>query len=252
MALNLDPAGAPGYDRAGAPDQIVLNARNASSDDSEASTLVPQSITSISATPETQSLSNPNDSDILLTVVSPVGPVANAQVGIVDDKGTPAPGDDVSTILGYTDGNGQFRDQGRTTFGTFSYYVNTTDNDAYQVGLDPTDAASVTDGVVPPPPCGAGQVPINPGIRLVNVDRSRPGMDWVKVGAGCAIGAKVKLFQVLPRGGRVMVRSANISDTGQKIWILPDPNRFASRTFYAVVNASSTNQRGVTPHMAIR
>ena len=255
VALNIDPAGESGYERTGAPDQIVLNARNSSSDDSEASTLVPQNITSITATPETQSMPNPNDSDVLLSVVGLLGPVANAQVGIVDDKGTPSAADDVNLVLGYTDGNGHFRDQARTTYGTFRYYANTTNNNAYQVGLDPTDTASVTDGTVTPPnpgPCGVGQVPINPGIRAVNVDRSRVGMDWVKVGAGCAVGAKVKLFQVLPRGGRVMVRSATISDKGQKIWILPDPNRVGLRTFYAVVNATDKNQRGVTPRVSIR
>lgn len=144
FAAVLDIAG---YTPAGGgdPDQIALNAATADTDDAEGSTLYSQTIGSITATPETQERSNPSNSEITLTVLDTQGqPVANAQVGIFDDQGTPATGDDTSNILGYTDGNGEFVDSTQTTADTFTYYVNTTDVDAFQAGTDPSDTATVT------------------------------------------------------------------------------------------------------------
>lgn len=102
------------------------------------------------------------------------------------------------------------------------------------------------EGTTPPPPAA-----IKPGIQAFNVTRQQPGMDWIKVGAAKAKGAKVKLFQVT-KNGRKLVRTGNISDKGQKIWILPDGAVNKERTFYAVVVATDTNQRGVTKRVTIK
>ena len=59
------------------------------------------------------------------------------------DTDTDGTGPDTDTdgperLVGYTDGKGQIVDDRETTAGTFVYYVNTTDNDAYEAGTDPS------------------------------------------------------------------------------------------------------------------
>lgn len=138
---------------AGDPDQIALRAvtdafgGNAATDDVEASTLYSQVISSIDAAPATQEQVDPTASEIVVSVKDQRGnPIAGAEIGIVTgDNGTPNnPNDDPFTILGSTDGNGEYLDAARTTAGTFKYYVNTTDADIFESAVDLTDSAVVT------------------------------------------------------------------------------------------------------------
>lgn len=144
--MNYNIAGYP-YSAGPEANQLVLAAftNPGITEDAEASTLYVQQIGAITATPATQERANPADSVITLKVTDTTGkPVAGAQVGLFDDHGTPAPGDDTSTILGYTNAKGEYVDSSQTTAGTFTYYVNTTDTDAYQSGTDKSATATVT------------------------------------------------------------------------------------------------------------
>lgn len=144
--ISYDIAGYP-YSPGAEPNQIVLASfTNVPwTEDAEASTLYVQQIGAITATPATQERANPADSVITLKVTDTTGKaVAGAQVGLFDDQGTPATGDDVSTILGYTNAKGEYVDSSQTTAGTFTYYVNLTDNDVYQSGTDKSASATVT------------------------------------------------------------------------------------------------------------
>lgn len=142
--LNID--GYP-YSPGAEPNQIALNASSDNTDDAEGSTLYVQTIGSIEAVPELQEKADPTTSVITLTVKDTAGkPVAGAQVGLadLDTDGAGPDTDGADTILGYTDGKGQFVDEGRTTAGTFTYFVNTTDNNELEAGVDPSDTATVT------------------------------------------------------------------------------------------------------------
>ncbi|MCW2764887.1 MAG: hypothetical protein JWO11_846 [Nocardioides sp.] len=133
------------YDPGTDPNQILLRASNNDTDDAEASTLYVQTIASITATPATQQRADPANSEIVLKVLDTTGKlVAHAEIGQFNDQGTVTTADDVSSILGYTDANGEFLDDTQTTAGTFTYYVNTTDTDAYNAGTDKSTTATVT------------------------------------------------------------------------------------------------------------
>ncbi len=131
--------------------QIALNAATNNTDDAEASTLYVQKIGQITAAPATQEVSNPNNSEIVIRVFDTTGkPVAGAQVYKSNpDTDTDGAGPDTDTdgadqLIGYTDGYGELIDDTQTTAGTFTYFVNTTDVDAYEPAVDKSTTATVT------------------------------------------------------------------------------------------------------------
>ncbi len=122
-------------------------------DDVEALDLYVQTIGSITATPETQDQVDPGPTpwSPSPSTTPPDRPVAGAQVAVGDDTDTDGADPDTDTdgaetLLGYTDGRGvSTSTRRRPTAGTFTYYVNTTDDDGYEAGVDKADTATVTD-----------------------------------------------------------------------------------------------------------
>lgn len=138
------------YSSGSEPNQIALNAKTSNTDDAEGSTLYVQTIGSITATPATQDDVTPADAKVTLTVLDTTGkPVAGAEVyrGSADtdtDLGGPdTDTDGPETLVGYTDGRGQVTDTPGGA-GTWGYYVNTTNNTAYQAGTDPSTTSTIT------------------------------------------------------------------------------------------------------------
>ncbi|WP_435745888.1 hypothetical protein [Nocardioides sp. SYSU DS0663] len=198
---------------------------------------------------------------------------------VTDAFGNPVPGVPVSSLNVQVSGPGQLQDSGAVTDAQGQIPLNVRlDDDAEgaltvtvtgipgatnQFGDEATDeglpasanvatATTTVEGTdEPEEPTDPVQEPINPGIKLKNVNRSQPGMDWVKIGARKAAGAKVRLFEVLDNGNRKLVARGNISDKGQKIFIRPDRNRRAEKTFVAVVAETDRNRRGVTRQASI-
>ncbi len=155
----------------GVVDEAIVYAYNADTDDAEGSTLRSQTITNIAVTPTSQNRANPDNAEITVTVTDQFGqPVAGAQIGAGADIDTDGVGPDTDTdgaetVIGYTNGLGQFFDDTTTGAGDKKYYVNTTDNDAYQFGVDPTATASVN-----------GFTPVLTSVDIVN-ERNRANFD---------------------------------------------------------------------------
>ncbi|ABL80667.1 MULTISPECIES: hypothetical protein [unclassified Nocardioides] len=130
--------------------QLVLNAATTvgaqtNTDDAEGSTLYTQTITTVTATPESQNATAAGG-QVTIKVTDQNGkPVANAQVGrfLPDGPDVDTTPDEPGTVLGYTDANGELKVT-QTFNGTATYYANTTDADVYNQGTDPADTASVS------------------------------------------------------------------------------------------------------------
>ncbi len=94
----------------------------------------------------------------------------------------------------------------------------------------------------------------NPGpvdiTAIIKAKNTADGKDKISVRAlGAAKGAKVRLFLV-KNGERELFRTGNISDQERKVFILPDRGD-GSRTFFAVVEATDTNNADRTKAIRI-
>ena len=139
----LDISGYP-YSAGTEANQIALNAATNNTDDAEGSTLYAQTINGITATPATQEIRSGGTAEIVIKVVDQNGkPVANAQIGEITPDGADAGTEPDSAPIGFTDGKGEFVDT-QTTAGTYTYYVNVNDDDAFNAGVDKSTSVTVS------------------------------------------------------------------------------------------------------------
>lgn len=90
---------------------------------------------------------------------------------------------------------------------------------------------------------------INPSIKGKNV---RSGNDWVLVRAKAADGAKVKVYKIVGKNRRVLVREGNLNERGVYKTVIKDNNGRRITAYKAVVSNTSDTQRGVTNRRQIR
>ncbi|MFC5177409.1 hypothetical protein [Nocardioides taihuensis] len=177
----LDITGYP-YSAGAEVNQVVFGSYTNQSHDAEGSTLYVQEIGSITATPSSVEVANDAATSTTLTVKDTTGkPVAGAEVGLadLDTDGAGPDTDGPDTIVGYTDGNGEIvADVPSPSSGTYTYFVNTTDNDEYQSAVDKATTFTVTSYT---PVLDKVDIVNNWGRSNVDIDELSDGDDFTVV-----------------------------------------------------------------------